>query len=75
MPGGMNGLELARRVHQHFPWLPILLATGYARPTAEAHQAGFEIIAKPYNAASLLDAITRSRAAAATETGTAQTAG
>jgi CheY-like chemotaxis protein len=61
MPGGMNGFELAQKVRQHFPWLPILLSTGYARPAAEAHQAGFEIIAKPYNAASLMDAIVRAR--------------
>jgi len=65
MPGGMNGLDLARRARQHFPWLPILLSTGFARPAAEVHQAGFDIIAKPYNAASLLDAINRVRAAAA----------
>jgi CheY-like chemotaxis protein len=67
MPGGMNGLDLARRARQHFPWLPILLSTGFARPAAEVHQAGFEIIAKPYNAASLLDAINRVRAAAAAQ--------
>jgi CheY-like chemotaxis protein len=61
MPGGMNGLELAQKVRQHFPWLPILLSTGYAKPAAEVHQAGFDIIAKPYNAASLLDAIIHAR--------------
>ena len=66
MPGGMNGIELARKVRQHFPWLPILLTTGFARPAAEVQQAGFHLIAKPYNAASLLDAITKTRAAAAT---------
>jgi signal transduction histidine kinase/ActR/RegA family two-component response regulator len=65
MPGGMSGFELAQKVRQHFPWLPILLSTGYARPAAEVHQAGFEIIAKPYNAASLLDAIIRARQNAA----------
>jgi signal transduction histidine kinase/ActR/RegA family two-component response regulator len=65
MPGGMSGFELAQKVRQHFPWLPILLSTGYARPAAEVHQAGFDIIAKPYNAASLLDAITRARQGAA----------
>jgi CheY-like chemotaxis protein len=64
MPGGMNGFELAQKTRQHFPWLPILLSTGYARPAAEAHLAGFDIIAKPYNAASLLDAIIRARQAA-----------
>jgi signal transduction histidine kinase/CheY-like chemotaxis protein len=67
MPGGMNGLDLARRARQHFPWLPVLLSTGFARPAAEVHQAGFQIIAKPYNAASLLDAIDRVRAATAAE--------
>jgi CheY-like chemotaxis protein len=61
MPGGMSGFELAQKVRQHFPWLPILLSTGYAKPAAEVHQAGFEIIAKPYNAASLLDAVVRAR--------------
>jgi signal transduction histidine kinase/CheY-like chemotaxis protein len=65
MPGGMNGLEMARKIRQHFPWLPILLSTGFARSAVEVHQAGFEIIAKPYNAASLLDAIVKVRAAAA----------
>jgi len=64
MPGGMNGIELARKVRHHFPWLPILLTTGFARPAAEVQQAGFHLIAKPYNAASLLDAITKARAAA-----------
>jgi len=61
MPGGMSGFELAQKVRQHFPWLPILLSTGYAKPAAEVHQAGFDIIAKPYNAASLLDAIIHAR--------------
>ena len=65
MPGGMNGIELAQRVRLHFPWLPVLLSTGFARPAAEVQQAGFELIAKPYNAASLLDAIIRARAATA----------
>jgi signal transduction histidine kinase/ActR/RegA family two-component response regulator len=65
MPGGMSGFELAQKVRQHFPWLPILLSTGYAKPAAEVHQAGFEIIAKPYNAASLLDAVIRARQNAA----------
>jgi signal transduction histidine kinase/ActR/RegA family two-component response regulator len=65
MPGGMSGFELAQKVRQHFPWLPILLSTGYAKPAAEVHQAGFDIIAKPYNAASLLDAIIHARQSAA----------
>jgi signal transduction histidine kinase/ActR/RegA family two-component response regulator len=59
MPGGMSGLDLARRVRQHFPRLPILLSSGYARATGEVYREGFNIIAKPYSADSLRDALRR----------------
>jgi two-component system NtrC family sensor kinase len=57
MPGDMNGLDLARKVRQHFPRLPILLATGYSRAAADVHRDGFSIIAKPYRADALAAAI------------------
>jgi two-component system NtrC family sensor kinase len=60
MPGGMSGLELARKVRQHFPSLPILLASGYSQATAEVAKEGFPIIAKPYRADALADAIRQS---------------
>jgi signal transduction histidine kinase len=60
MPGGMSGLELARKVRQHFPGLPILLASGYSQATAEVAKEGFPIIAKPYRADALADAIRQS---------------
>ena len=50
MPGGMSGLDLARKVRQHFPGLPVLLCSGYARATGEVFREGFDIIAKPYSA-------------------------
>ncbi|WP_119303299.1 MASE4 domain-containing protein [Dongia deserti] len=59
MPGGMSGLDLARKVRQHFPGLPILLCSGYARATGEVFREGFEIIAKPYTADSLAEAVRR----------------
>jgi CheY-like chemotaxis protein len=59
MPGGMNGLDLARKVRQHFPGLPILLSSGYARATSEVYREGFDIIAKPYSADSLAQALRR----------------
>ena len=59
MPGGMSGLDLARKVRQHFPSLPILLASGYARATGEVYREGFDIIAKPYSADSLAQALRR----------------
>jgi signal transduction histidine kinase/ActR/RegA family two-component response regulator len=59
MPGGMNGLDLARKVRQHFPDLPILLASGFARATGEVYREGFDIIAKPYSADALAEALRR----------------
>lgn len=57
MPGGMSGLDLARRVRQHFPALPILLASGYSRAAAEVDREGFSLIAKPFRADALSDAV------------------
>jgi two-component system NtrC family sensor kinase len=59
MPGGISGLDLARKVRQHFPGLPILLSSGYARATGEVFREGFDIIAKPYSADSLAEALRR----------------
>jgi CheY-like chemotaxis protein len=49
MPGGMNGLELAREVRQRRPRLPLLLTTGYAEAAKrEADAAGIPLLPKPY---------------------------
>jgi CheY-like chemotaxis protein len=47
MPGGMNGLELARAVRQRRPGLPIVLTTGYS-DTAHTVGGEFPILRKPY---------------------------
>ena len=57
MPGGISGLELARKVRQRFPELPILLTTGYSEQVAGAH--GFPILQKPYELSSLADALSK----------------
>ena len=62
MPGGMSGHELARRVRQHFPDLTILLASGYNRAAAEVDREGFPIIAKPFRADNLSDALKQAQA-------------
>ena len=62
MPGGMSGLEFARRVRQHFPHVPILLTSGYSHATADVLQEGFIVLAKPYRADSLSEAIRQSLA-------------
>ena len=51
MPGGMNGVMLAREVKRRRPRMKILLTTGYAEASIErvdARGAEFELIQKPY---------------------------
>ena len=51
MPGGMNGVMLARAARERQPKIKILLTTGYAEASLERTDAGgteFEIINKPY---------------------------
>jgi two-component system NtrC family sensor kinase len=59
MPGGMTGIELAHKIHRHFPQQPILLATGYSRAAAETAREGLALIAKPYRVDTLADAVRR----------------
>jgi PAS domain S-box-containing protein len=55
MPGGISGMELARKVRQRFPELPILLTTGYSEQAGGTH--GFPVLLKPYEMESLANAI------------------
>jgi PAS domain S-box-containing protein len=56
MAGEMDGLGLARHIRGRWPGLPVLLATGYSR-AAEGIGDEFLIVAKPYQAADLSDAL------------------
>ncbi|WP_416357105.1 histidine kinase famiy protein [Aureimonas phyllosphaerae] len=52
MPGGMNGVVLAREARRLRPRIRILLTTGYAQASLERSDAGgteFDIINKPYS--------------------------
>lgn len=56
MPGGMNGVMLARKVRERLPRIRILLTTGYADSSIERQDAGgreFDMIHKPYARAEL----------------------
>jgi PAS domain S-box-containing protein len=56
MPGGISGLELARKLRERFPELPILLTTGYSdRMADEARE--FPLLPKPYDFDALEKAI------------------
>ncbi|MEW6148684.1 MAG: ATP-binding protein [Bradyrhizobium sp.] len=50
MPGGMNGVELAREIKNRRSDIPILLTSGYAEASvSDAESAGIEILPKPYH--------------------------
>ena len=55
MPGGISGIELARKVRTRFPELPILLTTGYSEHAAGNH--GFPVLQKPYEMETLVRAL------------------
>jgi signal transduction histidine kinase len=57
MPGGISGVELARRVRARFPELPILLTSGYSEQVADDH--GFPLLQKPYEMTSLAAALSK----------------
>ena len=55
MPGGISGIELANKVRERFPELPILLTTGYSEQVTGSH--GFPVLQKPYEMDSLVAAL------------------
>jgi signal transduction histidine kinase/CheY-like chemotaxis protein len=70
MGAGMNGWELADRVHEQWPQLRFVLATGWgaAIDPAEAHARGVDaVLAKPYRAEDLKQLIGQPRSSAAAQ--------
>jgi CheY-like chemotaxis protein len=55
MPGGISGIELARKVRDRFPELPILLTPGYSEQVGGTH--GFPVLQKPYEMDTLASAV------------------
>jgi len=57
MPGGMNGVVLAREVKRRLPKIKVLLTTGYAEASLERTDAGgseYEVVNKPFTRQQLL---------------------
>jgi PAS domain S-box-containing protein len=46
--GGMNGIELATQIGQHYPALPVVLSSGYSYILATNPDHGFTLLPKPY---------------------------
>ncbi|RYY52501.1 MAG: response regulator, partial [Comamonadaceae bacterium] len=63
MPGAMDGLGLARYVRERHPKLHLVVMTGYAEHLDEITRSGFQVLAKPWNAASLARALRAGSAA------------
>lgn len=55
MPGGVNGIELARQAQRLNPALRILLTSGYVGESALEEVHDFEVIAKPYRNSELAE--------------------
>jgi two-component system NtrC family sensor kinase len=59
MPGGADGLDLARWIKRTYgPRLPVILATGYSDKAQTATDEGFTLLRKPYTANDLHTALT-----------------
>jgi two-component system NtrC family sensor kinase len=57
MPGGTDGVQLARTVRERFPSTPVLLTTGYSNAAQKAANEMFPILLKPYQIEALQQAI------------------
>ena len=55
MPGGISGIELARKVRDRFPELPVLLTSGYSEKVTATE--GFPLLQKPYDMDALAAAL------------------
>jgi len=57
MPGGVNGLELAREIKRRHQNLPIILTTGYVEAAADMKDEEFHLLPKPYSLEALAEAL------------------
>ena len=68
MPG-MGGVELARRLRDRWPDLPVLLTSGYSHVLAEDVRHGFELLRKPYSVEELSRGLRRAMSVARSRVG------
>jgi two-component system NtrC family sensor kinase len=59
MPGKLSGMDLAFRLREQFPALPVVLITGYAKQLDDAVSGGLRVLPKPTPASELLRELRR----------------
>ncbi|PTX94574.1 response regulator [Opitutus sp. ER46] len=60
MPNGMNGVELAAKLREEAPDLPVVISTGYSQELLRQNGtpvAGARLLLKPFTTAALLDTL------------------
>lgn len=67
MPGGFDGVQLARRIRAQYPSLAVLLTTGYSTAAQKAAGERFPILLKPFQIEALQQAIGEALAGVDTE--------
>jgi two-component system NtrC family sensor kinase len=65
MPGTLSGMDLAFRLRERWPRLPVVLVTGYAKQLEEAVSGGLRVLPKPTPPLELLRELRRAMAEAA----------
>lgn len=58
MPG-LSGVQLARRLNQRWPEMPVVLMSGYSDELAAGYGAQYELLRKPFTRPVLLDCLQR----------------
>ncbi len=61
MDGGLSGLELASRLRERWPELPVVLMTGFSEALAAGIPEGLPVLTKPFGQADLLAALGAAR--------------
>jgi two-component system NtrC family sensor kinase len=65
MPGKLSGMDLAFRLRERWPQLPVVLITGYAKQLEEAVSGGLRVLPKPTSPQDMLQELRRAMAEAA----------
>ncbi|MFC0305341.1 response regulator [Rhizorhabdus histidinilytica] len=58
MPG-LSGVQLARRLNQRWPNLPIVLVSGFSEELTMGYGAQYELLRKPFTRGALFDCLQR----------------